>query len=57
MLMAYQQGGDISQIAPITKFSIILTVLLSAVFLGENNNMIRKIIATIMAIAGVFLIK
>ena len=57
MLMAFQQGGNISQLAPITKFSIILTVLLAAVFLGEKDNFKRKTIAAIMAIIGVFLIK
>lgn len=54
--VAYESGGNASQIAPISKSSIILTVLLAVIFLKERKNIWRKILSTLLVTAGVLLI-
>src|SRR3989344_7450552 len=54
--VAYESGGNASQIAPISKSSIILTVLLAVFFLKERENLIQKILSAVLVTAGVLLI-
>lgn len=54
--LAYISGGHVSQIATINQFSLVCTVLLAFIFLGERENMPRKIIGAVVAIVGVILI-
>lgn len=50
---AYRNGGDASVISPIQQSNVILTIILSSFIFGEKENLIRKIIATLVMIGGV----
>lgn len=54
---AILQGAQVSQLGPISNSSIILTVLLATVFLGERDHLLRKCIATVLVFAGVLLLR
>lgn len=54
---AYVDGGDAGKIYGISNSSVIATVILAAIFLGEKDKMLRKIVATIAAFAGVMLLR
>lgn len=49
-------GGQASQVAPISQASIIITVLLGAIFLGEKDYLLRKIACTMLVTIGVILL-
>lgn len=55
-LRAYQLG-KITIIAPLCSLSVILNVLFAFIFLKKNKNILRRIIAGILIIIGIFLIK
>jgi len=54
---SYQAGGEASQIAPISQSSVILTVLLAAIFLNERGRFVNKIAGAIAVFIGVILLK
>ena len=54
---AYQKGGDASQLGPMGLSVVILTIILAAIFLGERNNVIKKVIAAILVMIGVYLLR
>ncbi|OGK64602.1 hypothetical protein A2313_01710 [Candidatus Roizmanbacteria bacterium RIFOXYB2_FULL_41_10] len=54
--LAIKAGGQVSQVSPISNASIILTVLLSALFLNERNNLLKKLIAAVLVMIGVMLL-
>ena len=47
--------GDVNKVVPIDKASTILTVLLAIVFFGETNNLVVKLIGTLLLAIGIFL--
>lgn len=49
------QIGNVSQVAPIDKLSVALTVILSVIFLREVLT-VRTVVGTLLVIAGVFVI-
>ena len=49
------QVGKVSQVAPVDKLSIALTIILSFVFLGEVLS-VKTMIGTVMIIAGVLFV-
>lgn len=55
--MALHMGANASQVAPIYKSNIILTILLAVIFLKEQKNILVKIIAAILVTAGVLLVR
>jgi len=55
--LAYQSGGNVSQIAPINQSVVIVTVILAAIFLKERKHLIRKIIAAFFVSIGVLLLR
>ncbi len=55
--LAYQNGGNASQIVPIGQSVVIITVILAAIFLGERNSLLKKFVAAGFVTIGVFLIK
>lgn len=50
-------GTGASQVAPIYRANIILTVLLAVIFLKERDNLFMKFVSAILVTAGVLLIK
>lgn len=54
---AYKSGGDASQIVPIGQSVVIITVILSALFLGERDNLLKKLVAAILVSIGVLLLR
>ncbi len=54
--LALQNGAPISQLSPMIKSSIVLTVILGAVFLKERSNLNKKLIAAIMVTIGAILL-
>lgn len=55
--VAMQMGANASQIAPISRANIILTVLLAVIFLKEKENLLLKLISALLVTGGVLLIK
>lgn len=55
--LALQSGGTASQIAPIFKANIVLTVLLAVIFLKEREHLFLKFVSAILVTVGVLLIK
>jgi drug/metabolite transporter (DMT)-like permease len=55
--LAYQEGGTAAQLAPISQSVVVLTVLLAAIFLGERDHLVRKLIAAILVMAGVLVLR
>lgn len=54
---AYVQGGDAGKIYGISNSTVVVTVILAAIFLGERDNPFRKIVATISAFIGIMLLR
>jgi len=58
--IAYYQalyaGASISQLSPISRASIITTVILGALFLGERDHLNRKILSAVLVSGGVLLL-
>ena len=55
-LLSYR-FGEVTKIAPLCSLSVMLNVIIAYVFFKERDNLLRKIIASIFIIIGVFLIK
>lgn len=55
-LRAYQLG-EVTKIAPLCSLVVILNVLFSFLFLKNRKNILKKLLASILIIFGVFLIK
>jgi uncharacterized membrane protein len=55
--VALHIGADASQVAPISKASIILTVLLALIFLKEKDNLFLKLLSTLLVTVGVLLVR
>jgi transporter family protein len=55
--IALNSGATASQIAPINKSSVIVTVVLAAIFLGEKDRIFKKVIAAILVVIGVYLLR
>lgn len=54
--LALSLGAGVSQMSPIQKSEIVLVVILAAVFLGERENMGKKILSAVAVTIGVFLL-
>lgn len=54
--LALQYGALVSQMSTISRASIILTVVLAAIFLKETKHVWRKIFAALLTTAGVLLV-
>jgi drug/metabolite transporter (DMT)-like permease len=54
---AYQAGGDASQIYPISRTYVILTVILGVIFLKERDNLAKKFLSALLAFLGVLIIR
>ena len=50
-------GGNASQVGPINQASVIVTVILAILFLGEKKNLIKKIVSAIIVFAGVLALR
>ncbi len=55
-VFAILRGAEVSQLSPISNSSIILTVLLATIFLGERDHILRKCISTLLVFIGVLLL-
>lgn len=53
---SYAHGGKASSVTMIISTDVVLTVLLSTIFLKEKNNLVKKVIASLVALAGVLLL-
>lgn len=53
---AFKAGGDVSQIAPISQSSVVLTVLFAHFFLGEKDRLSQKILGAVLTFGGVLLV-
>ncbi len=54
--LSYKSGGDISQISPITQFSLIIAEIIAILFLNERSNLRNKMIGSILAFVGILLL-
>lgn len=55
-LAALAYGGNTAEVGTIRQASVIVTILMAAVFLGERGNLGRKLIAGILVTIGVMLL-
>lgn len=55
--LAYQAGGNASQLAPISQSRVVLTVILAAFFLNERSHLLKKLFAAILVSIGVLLLR
>jgi len=55
--LALENGANVSQMSPIARSQVILTVILAVIFLKEKNNLPRKILSSVLVTIGVMLIK
>ena len=55
-LRAYQLG-EVTKIAPLCSLVVILNVLFSFFFFKNRENMLKKVVASILIVVGVFMIK
>lgn len=53
---ALYTGASISQLSPISRASIITTVILGALFLGERDHLDRKMLSAVLVSGGVLLL-
>lgn len=53
---AYKRGGSASIISPISQSSLIVTVIISYIFLKERDRVINKILGTILTFSGILLL-
>lgn len=56
LYVAYQIGRNAVQIAPLSATPVMFTVIFAAIFLNERENLINKIIGSIVVVLGVILI-
>lgn len=54
--LAIEKGANASQISPINRASIIVTVMLAAAFLNEKDQLFKKILSAIVVTIGVLLL-
>ncbi len=54
--LAFQKGAPVSQLSPLTKSSIVLTVILAAIFLNEREDLLKKVIAAVVVTIGSILL-
>jgi len=54
--LAFQNGAPMSQLTPLSKSSIILTVILAAIFLQEKSNLKQKVVAALLVTVGAVLL-
>lgn len=55
-LLALTYGGNTAEVGTIRQASVIVTILLAVMFLGERNNLGRKLIAGVLVTLGVVLL-
>ncbi len=55
-LFALSYGGNTAQVGTIRQASVIVTVILAVIFLGEKDNLFRKLIAAVLVTFGVILL-
>lgn len=53
---AYQSGAPIAQLSPLIRTTVVLTVILAAVFLKERSYLPRKLLAAVVVMIGVILL-
>lgn len=53
-LLALTYGGNTAEVGTIRQSSVIVTVLLAVIFLGERDNLGKKVVAAILVTLGVF---
>lgn len=53
---ALAAGGQASQVFPVFSLAVVFTTLSGIIFLGERENLGRKILAMLLAFAGVYLV-
>jgi uncharacterized membrane protein len=56
MYLAYQAGGNISQIGPVGQISTVVTVIAAIFILKEKTNIWQKIFGAVLAVIGALLI-
>jgi drug/metabolite transporter (DMT)-like permease len=54
--LAYQVGRNASQISPLSATPVMLTIIFSAIFLKERENLLKKIAGSAIIVSGVALI-
>lgn len=56
LYLAYQLGRNASQISPLAATSLVVTVILAAIFLRERDNLLRKLLGSVVVVLGITLI-
>ncbi len=56
LYLAYQIGRNASQISPLSATPVMFTVIFSAIFLKERENLLKKIIGSVIIITGIIFV-
>ena len=56
LFYAYHLGGQADQVYPIAQSYVIMTVILAAIFLRERDDLLKKVAATLLVLAGIALL-
>ncbi len=56
LFSAYQRGGEVSRMFPITMSTAIIIPLAGIVILGERTNIVRKLVAASVAFVGLYIL-
>jgi uncharacterized membrane protein len=55
--MAVNAGANLSQMAPISKASIVIAVILEVIFLRNTKNIPAKLLATVLLMLGILFLR
>jgi drug/metabolite transporter (DMT)-like permease len=53
LYLAYQLGRNASQISPLAATSLVITVILAAIFLKERDNLLKKLLGSAIVVLGI----
>lgn len=56
LYLAYQLGRNASQISPLAATSLVITVILAAIFLRERDDLLRKLLGSTIVVLGIIFI-
>jgi drug/metabolite transporter (DMT)-like permease len=57
LIKAFQAGGEASKVLPVFSLSLVFSVLAGIIFLNERNNLVKKILATIIVSIGIYILQ
>ncbi|PJA53068.1 hypothetical protein COU86_00800 [Candidatus Roizmanbacteria bacterium CG10_big_fil_rev_8_21_14_0_10_36_26] len=57
LFRAFQVGGEASKVLPVYSLSLVFSVIAGILFLNEKDNLLKKIIAMVLVLAGTYILQ